>query len=316
MSDKKTATPYDDVFKTLLVKCSRLVIAFVNQIFHKCYSLTENVNFENTEQLHIHTNGEQSKRFVDCTFTIGTNSQKRYHIECQTNFDPDMIIRMFEYDTFIAQEHCEKDNDIIVFRFPESAVLYLRKDRRIKDKISVILELSGDKRIPHEIPVVKIWDYSLEALVDNGLYILIPFYFFNCQKEIESIKNEDEASKLVLKILEKIADLIKIEEDEGRLSSIEALTIVEGLMKVTQNVFSRYKGIAEGVKTMGGNVYTTIAEKIIDENNMRVTKAYLEIALNSGFARDKIIHDLMKLCGIPHDKATALYEACSIEEIA
>ena len=50
---------------------------------------------------------------------------KYYHIECQSNPDSTMEVRMIEYDFMIAHEHARKEKGTYVINFPESAVLFL-----------------------------------------------------------------------------------------------------------------------------------------------------------------------------------------------
>ena len=49
MTKEKVNTPYDDAFRTLIVKCPMLAIPLVNEAFHERYELRENVQTEKDE---------------------------------------------------------------------------------------------------------------------------------------------------------------------------------------------------------------------------------------------------------------------------
>lgn len=42
-------TPYDDVFRTLLTDCSKLIIPVVNEIFHESYTGEEEISLKENE---------------------------------------------------------------------------------------------------------------------------------------------------------------------------------------------------------------------------------------------------------------------------
>ena len=49
MTKENVNTPYDDAFRTLLVKCPTLVIPLINEVFHEKYELREKVNVFHNE---------------------------------------------------------------------------------------------------------------------------------------------------------------------------------------------------------------------------------------------------------------------------
>ena len=51
MTKVKLNTPYDDAFRTLLVKCPTLVIPLVNEAFHEKYEPWEKVSVFHNEFL-------------------------------------------------------------------------------------------------------------------------------------------------------------------------------------------------------------------------------------------------------------------------
>ena len=121
MTKEKVSTPYDDAFRTLLVKCPALVIPLVNETFHEDYELGEKVSVFHNE--FFVGNRHQKERITDSHIGIG---DKRYHAECQSSTDGTITVRIFEYDAQIAAENAQTEEDETIFIFPYSALLYLR----------------------------------------------------------------------------------------------------------------------------------------------------------------------------------------------
>lgn len=98
-------TPYDDVFRTLLVDCKGLIIPVVNEVFGEHFTGNEKVILKENEIFLRQQNGDEEKRITDSSFAIvgiGENYSKQYHLECQSTADGSMLIRMYEYDSQIA----------------------------------------------------------------------------------------------------------------------------------------------------------------------------------------------------------------------
>lgn len=61
-------TAYDDVFRTLLVDCSELIIPVVNEVFHTNYVGDENVILYENEIFMREQDGDEEKIITDSTF--------------------------------------------------------------------------------------------------------------------------------------------------------------------------------------------------------------------------------------------------------
>ena len=108
------STPYDDSFRTLLTDCPKLVIPLVNEMFSETYDTKDAVTLYQNE----HFLPDEEERISDSNFSIGADKGKRYNIECQSNRDGSIVIRLFEYGAQVAQENAEIDDGRTTFRFP------------------------------------------------------------------------------------------------------------------------------------------------------------------------------------------------------
>ncbi|MDE7430835.1 MAG: hypothetical protein K2N34_02825 [Lachnospiraceae bacterium] len=182
MTKKKiTGTPYDNVFKTLLEKCSQLIIPVINEVFHTEYDINEEITLLSNEFHYIPKKGKSYERITDSCIRI---CSRMYHIECQSNADFTMEIRMIEYDFFLGLSNIEQYDSQNYIKFPESAVLYLRHTVNTPDEIKVNLILPGGKTADYNIPVVKIQNYNKDEIFDKN-----PAQLYNFRKEFEDIYN-------------------------------------------------------------------------------------------------------------------------------
>ena len=144
-----TSTPYDDVHRTLLNNCPKLIIPVVNEMFRRNHSKDEEITLLNNEFFITKQNGKQKERITDTNFLIGSN---HYHLECQSSTDGTIMYRIFEYDSQIAlQDSAISDNKRVV-NFLNSAILYLRHNEKTPDWMKIEPVCSGreDYRICKE----------------------------------------------------------------------------------------------------------------------------------------------------------------------
>lgn len=99
-ADKTQSTIFDDVFRTMEEKMPQLMIPVINEVFATAYSENEKVeHFQNEHQT------KEGKIITDSCFGIRNHL---YHVECQSNVDYAMTVRMIEYDFSIALHGVKK----------------------------------------------------------------------------------------------------------------------------------------------------------------------------------------------------------------
>lgn len=128
------STPYDDVFRTLLNDCPKLIIPVINEIFHEHYSGIEEILFFPNEHFLNQQNGKEDERITDSVFAIKASKLKNYHMEYQSTPDNSMLVRIFEYDAQIALDVGRIEGNTLTVDFPNSAVLFLRCSKKLRMK--------------------------------------------------------------------------------------------------------------------------------------------------------------------------------------
>lgn len=259
MKNESIGTPYDDAFRTLLVKCPTLVIPLINEAFHEQYELQENVSVFHNE--FYMGNREQQKRITDSHLGI---RDQRYHVECQSSADGTIMVRVFEYDAQIAAETAAAEKGRMTFRFPYSTLLYLRCSVDTPKSMQVVFQVLNSS-ISYEIPILKVPEYTVDQILGRKLYFLIPFHIFVYEKKLEYINDDPYELKALLQIYEKFSKTLQQKVEEGRMTEYERQVIRDMTVKVVSSLAIKWINIKEGVEaTMGGEILELEVDKILD----------------------------------------------------
>ena len=292
-------TPYDDVFKTLTNDCRELLIPVVNETFGEHFIGNEKIKFYPNEHFINQKDGKEKERITDTCFEISGEYTKKYHIECQSTSDPSMLIRMFEYDTQIALDDGELQENILKVYFPNSAVLYLRSNKNTPDMMHVQMITPGGE-VTYPIRVIKMKSYTLEEIFEKNLLFLIPFYIFVHEKNL-SVYNEDrERLRELLQEFEYIKNRLEALNVQGVINEFVRLAIVDMTRKVVKHLAKNYKQVRKGVKAvMGGKVLEYEAKTILKKGmeNGKIS-AYIDLIRDGIFT----ISEAAKRLNMPVEK--------------
>ena len=172
---------FDDVYRTIISRMPQFIIPVINDAFGTRYPM--DIEFEQLKNEFYTKNG---KIVSDSIFLIKGHI---YHIECQSNPDNTMAIRMFEYGMEIALERARKKKDYLHVDLPESAVIFpfyvmryendlktIEKDRKrldvlLKEYIGIcsrlekVLEANGKSELYGDLVgcIMEIMDYMLRS---------------------------------------------------------------------------------------------------------------------------------------------------------
>lgn len=267
---------YDDIFRTLCEKNPKLLIPVINEVFGTHYSMTEKVRLLSGEH-HILQDSETEEsdgleeRITDSCICI---ENRLYHLECQSNPDGTMILRMVEYDFFIALEQAGKSEDgVYKMDFPASAVLYLRHNDSTPEYLKMIIRFPEGESVTYRIPVVKVKNYTEQDIVNKRLYFLIPYYIMR----YENTPEKDIPSGLVSEYKELYNGMCEAYEN-GQINEYDMSNIIELTKKLAGYLFNDGDKAREGVDAvMGGQVLETYADKKMKQG--------IELGDRQGFGR-------------------------------
>ena len=262
---KKTSTPYDDVFRTLLNDCTSLIIPVINEVFGEHYTGEEEVVFSVNEHFLNQQDGNEEKRTTDGNFKVIGKETKKYHLECQSGPDSSMLVRLFEYGTQIALDEGEIEGNILTVTFPHTAVLFLRCNQSTPDTMKIRMITPGGS-VVYDIPVMKSKQYTLEEIFEKNLLFLIPFYIFSYEDRFAEYEKDERKTEALEQEYEQIKNRLEELQHQGVINEYTRRTIIEMSNKVVEHIAWKFKRIREGVQSvMGGKVLEHEAKTIRNE---------------------------------------------------
>ncbi|MBQ5988633.1 MAG: hypothetical protein IJL67_03975 [Oscillospiraceae bacterium] len=272
---------YDGAFRSIINKCSKFVLPFINETFGENYSGSEQIVFYPNEHFIIQNEDVDKRRITDTNFTVIGEEKKNYHLECESSsYSDNMLLRIFEYDTQIALDNSKVTEDAITVSLPHTAILYLRSSRRTPKKLKISIEVPGGKRVSYNVPVVRMKSYTIEQIFEKKLYMLIPFYIFNFEKELPACEKKEEKLKILESKFQQISDRLIGLRDKGEITALEYDTIASLSKDVINQIAKKYKSVSKGVgDIMRGPMIITEGMKIYDEG--------VKIGIDSGRALER-----------------------------
>ena len=257
-------TPYDDVFRTLLTDCSKLIIPVVNEIFHESYTGEEEISLKENELFLKYPTKEQEKRVTDSSFTISLRGMvQHYHLECQSTPDGTMVIRIYEYDSQIALKEGKLEGNRLEVNFPKSAILYLRHNRKTPDMLTIKINTPGGA-ISYDVPALKVKAYDIESIFEKNLLFLLPFYIFTFEEQLSWIEKNEARRGQLRETYEEIVKRLNRLCDTGKLDEYTKKAICEMSEKVVEALAEKYVTVKkEVVEVMGGKVLDYEAKDIL-----------------------------------------------------
>ena len=241
-------TAYDNAFRTLQVDCPRLILPVINEIFGKNYSGDEQVyNFAN-ELFPEGVSAPGTRIISDSNITVirrggdhgfpfsiksideledlfANRSADGYQIECESNTpDSTIWIRFYKYGASIAVHTAMTGGDSTDIFFPESALICLRSRRSTPGSHTLRIHAQGNV-LNISVPILRLSDYSLDDILDKGLFFLLPFYIFNREKDIAACKEDPTRLDSLAEDYERIESYLDKSERDGSITSFEKQSI-------------------------------------------------------------------------------------------
>ena len=216
--------------------------------FTKNYTGQEKVNFSPNEFFLNQSGGGEEKRIMDaCFFIVDKDGiAKRYHIECESNLDTTILLRIFEYDTQISLHDAKTDGNIIIVPFPHTALLALRKKKTTQDAFAVQVVTPGGN-VGYSVPVLKMQDYGLEEIFSRNLLFFLPFFIFYHEKSFSECENDEAKLRKLVDEYHHIATKLDALQESGELSAFTKKSICSMILHVLALIAKEYPKIRKEV---------------------------------------------------------------------
>lgn len=284
-TEKEMKLPADETLKLIFTSDGLALIQFVNSVFKTNYPKEAVVIIEGSEFIDSDT---YEYIFGDLYFSINGD---KFHFEFQTKYQKVMAIRMFQYGTSKALEnahqHFENDDDDspIIFTLPRPLVMYLEYNPNIGDTLDAIIRVSGNsKQLEFTIPVLKMWEYSIDRLVNESLYLLLPYALMKYRKLLISKRQHKQAVQDLMNDFEKIRKCIFAKSKDGSFSQNLSRSLYCALASLGTylNQFAENEDFKEEVDYMLKRNVKNLFDKLAEEGEARgeirgIVKAYLKL---------------------------------------
>ena len=273
---------FDNAFLSECAWHKRLLIPLINEVFNKQIPEDAIIEHSANEQFsQKNTDAEKEtliKRITDALIRVGN---EKYHFECESKNDGEILIRIGEYDMQIAVNDALYENYNVKMNLPETAVVFLRNHRKVPNE-GIISYQKGNQVLRHKIPFLKVSKYSLEELENKHLYMLLPFYLIRYE---HAIIHTPKKYELIENEAYKVYDIIIKAYENGNLTKTECENILV-ICKDVVSIISRNTEIHERlVNTMGNEILLTAEErgivKGIEQGAYNTTIEFIKKAMKS-----------------------------------
>ena len=279
---------FDDVYRTIISRMPQFIIPVINDAFGTRYPM--DIEFEQLKNEFYTKNG---KIVSDSIFLIKGHI---YHIECQSNPDNTMAIRMFEYGMEIALERARKKKDYLHVDLPESAVIYLRHTKNTPDTLTVEVNSPHGQTMTYESRVIKVQDYTKDVIFRKKLLLYLPFYVMRYENDLKTIEKDRKRLDVLLKEYIGICSrLEKVLEANGKSELYGDL--VGCIMEIMDYMLRSQKNARKEMSKMGGKILETYTEKTFKAGGKNVVAAVNDIrsGMKPAELKKKYTADILKM---------------------
>ncbi len=275
-----TRLQLDQVMKSMFSVSPGVMIKMLNSLFEENYPPEDTEITLTNNEFVLEYRGYDIIR-GDLFVKLETECRKpnHYHIDFQTLYDREMIIRMFAYGLSKARElsnnqHSPADSTTIYI--PRQLVIYMEQHKNIKDKLALKIVFPDGEEKMHEVAVMKYWQYRAADLVEKELYPLLPLQLFSLRHKLKRLNNRNNVSPEELQeALTEIKDLITEVGEESRHLHDCKLISGEDLHKILlamHNLFAYLNenyGNNEQLNKEVGKMLKTLIDPAVEEKGRK-----------------------------------------------
>ena len=301
---ENSTTPYDDAWRTLTTNTPRLLIPMINEVFGEHFSENAVVVLKQNEHLFFDSDGSSAKRITDANFSIVDEDaidgllgdgfeiiegarRKHYVFECESKpVGAAILVRIVEYALKTGVEFASGSHLKLRVYIPQMAILSLRSTGKTPGKmeLEIVMETGAASSTVH---IMRLSDYSVDAIFEKKLYLLIPFLLFNREKRFEQIENDETQYNALIdeirSIYERVDAQIPAEDSPGAsetsTASLIDLFTSKALRAMTHTVVNR---LAEKYPSIRKGVNAAVGGNIIEFEALRIKREALREGLEKG----------------------------------
>jgi hypothetical protein len=192
---RKSRLQMDKILKRLFtLKNTIPIIDFLNAAYNDNISYEAKLYYGDKE---INNFDKKSSRYISFYAdmyikVIDREKIYEYEIEFQTVYENSMAIRMFRYGferaVKLADYNSIKEGKIKI-KLPEPYLIVLEEDKTIPDDIYLEIEIPKQNEVTYRCKVLKYFDYNIDTLLKENMYLLLPLQIFRLRKKMYQISS-------------------------------------------------------------------------------------------------------------------------------
>ncbi len=294
----------DEIMKTMFSTSPKVMIKMLNSLFEENYEPEKTeISLTNNEFVLEYQGYDIIRGDVFIRLQERQEKPNHYHIDFQTIYDGDMVIRMFAYGLSKARElsNSYKTKDETTIYIPKQLVIYMEKHREIKDKLTLRIVFPDGEEMKHEVSVMKYWEYRTADLLKKELYPLLPLQLFTLRRKLKRIKDRKSgtAEEQQEAINEAKGIINEVGAESRRLYDKKAITGEDyhKILLAMNNLFNYLNAKYGNIEQMNeevGKMIKTLVDPVVKEEG-------IEEGIEKGFLIAKsetAIRQLTKKIGI------------------
>ena len=173
------------------------------------------------------------------------------------------------------------------------------------DTMHIIMDTPGGS-VTYDVPASRMARYTLDDIFEKKLYMLIPFYIFNCEQDFEGYDTDQEKLEqlkdLYRGIIERLEELV----NQNKITAFDKGTILELSSDVVKELAHKYSNMTEGIgEIMSGTMIETQTRKTWEQGGDDRDKKRIAEMLSRG----KTPQEIADFCGYPLELVLAVQKS-------
>ncbi len=253
MNTETTAIKMDELIKRLFHLSKKPLLNVLNALYDDNLPETAKVSYGSTEFIRDDLVKSTADMFIE---VASGKTIYRYHIEFQTTYDKNIIIRMFRYGFEKAKELLDladltKPPEM---EFPDPRVIFIEENEKIPDILQLRIKIPKQESLLYQVPAFKYWLYDTQQLYAKKMYLLLPLQVFKIRKYLRvKSKMDAEAYRNLLQTAEEVVKTITLALAEVKITPKDAgemQAIMVNIMEYLYGKYGDYSKIDQEVKNM------------------------------------------------------------------
>ncbi|OON93920.1 MAG: hypothetical protein ATN31_04975 [Candidatus Epulonipiscioides saccharophilum] len=226
---------FDRIIRSLFKLSNGCILGVINKFFDENYE--KEIEIDSIKKIFKRTYRYFTDTEIDILLKI---NKDYYHFKIQTSNNPEMRRSLVNYAMSASKMNEFKPN---AYKMPTQAAMFLEEHSDIEDQ-KIILVLPNGVEEDYFVRTIRFWEYSVESLINEKMYCLLPLTIFKYKQELQSIANSNNQDEKVLEDLKgKGAELREIaQEVEIKIRQLKAENVIlEDDMSVMLSVLTDLK---------------------------------------------------------------------------